>query len=551
MPQSKKTRHDITSSYYDFITWKPDFLPWVLILVIIVAFALIRIRLLNIPLERDEGEYAYAAQMLLQGEPFYLSFYNYKLPGIYAAYAIILSVFGQTIWGIRMGALIVNALTTIIVFLIGKKLFKAPVGVMAGGFFALLSLGQEAVGFSANWEPFVLLPALLGIFLLLKGLETKRDRYFWASGLCLGLAFLTRQHGAAFIAFAVLFFLGHQVFFEKTPWKLWVRQFIWFSLAVALPFGLTCLTMWLDGTFARFWFMNFIYAPQCLSEIPLAIGLRNFGEKITKIAGEAFLIWFLAAIGCCSMAWDKRTRREWLFLLLFTLCSFLAIVPGYWFREHYFMLVMPAVALLVALGVSSLAGLSQYVKLDRFSSAMMVIIFLFALGFSILSQRQYLFVLNPLQISRLTYGLNPFIESLEIAKYIEEHSNGNDRVVIVGSEPQINFYSHRRSSTGYVFVDQLVQNHKFAHAMQQEYIKEVESTPPKFIVVVNVPTSWCLTPTSDRWIFRWVDQFVNRYYKLVGVVDIKPNGVANYYWNDQADPEKLKAFLGAAIFMRK
>ena len=33
----------------------------------------------------------------------------------------------------------------------------------------------------------------------------------------------------------------------------------------------------------------------------------------------AFLIWFLAAIGCCSMAWDKRTRREWLFLFLFTL----------------------------------------------------------------------------------------------------------------------------------------------------------------------------------------------------------------------------------------
>jgi hypothetical protein len=103
MPQSKKTRHDIRSSHYDFITRKPDFLPWVLILVIIVAFALIRMRLLNIPLERDEGEYAYAAQMLLQGEPFYLSFYNYKLPvfmppmpssSLYSA-----KLFGEYGWG--------------------------------------------------------------------------------------------------------------------------------------------------------------------------------------------------------------------------------------------------------------------------------------------------------------------------------------------------------------------------------------------------------------------------------------------------------------------
>jgi 4-amino-4-deoxy-L-arabinose transferase-like glycosyltransferase len=541
----------MTTSYGDFISRKPNFLPWVLIAVIIVAFALIRFRLLNIPLERDEGEYAYAAQMLLQGEPFYLSFYNYKLPGIYAAYALILSIFGQTIWGIRLGALIVNAFTTLVVFLIGKKLFKAPVGLMAGAFFGLLSLGQAVVGFSANWEPFVLLPALLGIFLLLKGLETKRDVYFWASGLCLGLAFLTRQHAAAFIAFAALYFLGHQVFFEKNPLKLWVRQFIRLSLAVILPFGLTCLTMWLDGTFDRFWFMNFIYAPQCLHEIPLGLGVKIFGSKITKISGQAWLIWCVAAIGFFSITWDKLSRREWLFVILFTLFSFLAIVPGYWFREHYFLLVMPAVAMLAALGVSSLAGLFHYVKLDRFISAVMVLIFLLVLGYAIVSQWQYLFVLNPLQISRLTYGANPFIESLEIAKYIENHSNANDRVVIIGSEPQINFYSHRRSSTGYVFVDQLVQNQPFARAMQQEYIKEVESIPPKFMVMINAPTSWCLTPTSEKLIFQWAHQYINRYYKLVGIVDIRPNGVANYYWNEQADPQKLKAYLGAAIFMRK
>lgn len=87
--------------------------------------------------------------------------------------------------------------------------------------------------------------------------------------------------------------------------------------------------------------------------------------------------------------------------------------------------------------------------------------------------------------------------------------------------------------------------------MQQEFIKEIESTPPKFVVVVNVPTSWCLTPTSETMIFRWVDQFLKRHYQLEGIVDIKPNGVAAYYWNGQAVPEKLPRHLGAAIFRRQ
>ena len=59
----------------------------------------IRVRLLEMPLERDEGEYAYAGQLLLQGIPPYELAYNMKLPGTYFAYAAGMAVFGQTIGG--------------------------------------------------------------------------------------------------------------------------------------------------------------------------------------------------------------------------------------------------------------------------------------------------------------------------------------------------------------------------------------------------------------------------------------------------------------------
>ena len=66
----------------------------------------IRIRLLGIPLERDEGEYAYSGQLMLQGIPPYKLAYNMKFPGTYAAYAAIMAIFGQTIAGIHFGLLL-------------------------------------------------------------------------------------------------------------------------------------------------------------------------------------------------------------------------------------------------------------------------------------------------------------------------------------------------------------------------------------------------------------------------------------------------------------
>ena len=83
--------------------------PWIAVAVVILLTALLRIHLLQAPLERDEGEYAYAGQLMLQGIPPYLLAYNMKLPGTYVAYALVMAAFGQTIAAIHLGLLLVNA----------------------------------------------------------------------------------------------------------------------------------------------------------------------------------------------------------------------------------------------------------------------------------------------------------------------------------------------------------------------------------------------------------------------------------------------------------
>ena len=77
--------------------------PWIAIIAVIIAAAVIRGQLLSVPFERDEGEYAYISQQMLKGVPPYISAYSMKLPGIYVVYAMIMSVFGQTQTGVHLG----------------------------------------------------------------------------------------------------------------------------------------------------------------------------------------------------------------------------------------------------------------------------------------------------------------------------------------------------------------------------------------------------------------------------------------------------------------
>lgn len=113
---------------------------------------------------------------MLSGLPLYGEVYAMRLPGIFLAYALMLSVLGPTCAGIHMGLLLVNAATIMLVFLLGRILFGNRAGVMAGISYAALTLSTSVLGFWAKTEHFVVLPALCGILveLVAKALGFRR-----------------------------------------------------------------------------------------------------------------------------------------------------------------------------------------------------------------------------------------------------------------------------------------------------------------------------------------------------------------------------------------
>ena len=108
------------------------------------------------PLERDEGEYAYAGQLILEGIPPFELVYNMKLPGIYYAFSVILTIFGQTSWGIHVGLLCVNAATVLILFFLARRLLHdSMAAAVAASAFGVLTLDRWILGVFAHATHFV------------------------------------------------------------------------------------------------------------------------------------------------------------------------------------------------------------------------------------------------------------------------------------------------------------------------------------------------------------------------------------------------------------
>ena len=157
---------------------------------------------MDLPLERDEGEYAYAGQLLLQGvTPYEASLQRRAEIARHRAWRMRSSwrCSGKRPSAIHAGVILVNLATAVLVFVLARRMYGDAAGVVAAGTYALLSIVPATLGLAAHATHFVMLPALAGIVLLqnLDG-RTLRPARIFSAGLLIGLAVLMKQTGAAF-----------------------------------------------------------------------------------------------------------------------------------------------------------------------------------------------------------------------------------------------------------------------------------------------------------------------------------------------------------------
>jgi hypothetical protein len=518
--ESGQSRTDLRLRYFCYAA----------LVIVLVIFALVRIRLRNMPLERDEGEYAYAGQLLLQGEPPYHLAYNMKLPGTYAAYAVMMAVFGQTVAGIRIGMLIVLIGNTLLILLLGRRLFGILAGTVAAVFYTILANRLWTLSLDGHATHFIVLMALAGTLLLLHAISTQRTSVLFGSGLCFGLAFLMKQHGILFAIFGFLFWVWTE-WEQGDNWRRVISQGGILATGMILPYLLTCLVAWHEGVFEQFWFWTVSYGAQYEKLVKYSDAWWTLKLSMHRLPLPQN-IWLTAGFGLTAVFWNRRAREQKVFILSFLLFSILAVCPGLYFRPHYFLVMLPAVSLLAGLGIG--AAYEYLLERNALSKVAAIPIALFVLMYisALREQKKYLFKMDPLNVNREMYGWDGFPEAMAVGDYVRDHTSASDRIAVFGSEPEIYFYSHRRSATGYIYMYPLMESQKFALRMQSEMMHEIENAPPKIVVFDDGP-SWGLKPGWDASephmnLFTWIRGYLDAHYDLIAEVPFE--GSSFHLW---------------------
>jgi hypothetical protein len=539
---------------------------WIIVGITILLVFAIRVRLRQMPLERDEGEYAYAGQLILHGVPPYKEAYNMKLPGTYAAYALIMAIFGQSVSGIHIGVAVINAASILLIFLIGRKILDEPAGVTAAINYGLLSTSPSVLGLAGHATHFIVLPTLAGTLLLLLAREQAFDDALNSpnpqtksqilnypilfAGLLFGLAFLMKQHGIFFGIFGGLYLAFSHIYQPQTikekreqaaagtsrrpsrhgaklppiAWPVLFRELALFSVAFALPYLLTCLFLWAAGVFPQFTFWTITYARNYATALPQGIGNDIVRTTLDTVTGPNVLLWIVPWLGVLLMAWERRIAGEHKFLLVALLvCSLGSIGVGFYFRQHYFITLLPVLALLTGVAVSRAIRLIKHdITIELFLTLPVFLLFGIGCLLSLGGNGALWFTMSPSEATENIYHTALFSDARNFGDSLRATVNNGYRIAVIGSEPEIYFYSRRRSGTGYIYMYPLMERHPYAARMQKEMIAEIETRKPEYLVYVDEPKSWLRQPTSPHILDDWWQTYWTTNLDLIQTIDINP-----------------------------
>lgn len=514
-----------------------------------VAALYCRIRLLSVPLERDEGGFAYVAQQLLNGIPPYISGNMKVLTGIHFAYAVIMALFGESSAGIHSGLLVVNVASMVLLYLLARRILPVEGASITVGIFAFLSVTPPVLGVFAHATNFVVLFVLAGLVTMMAGVARNRLSLILASGVCFGLSVLMKQHGVFFCLFA-FGYLFRELYRQKQSTKSTFRHLLMLVFGMLVPYAATCVYMVANGVFDEFWFWTVTRSLDYATEIPLSVGQYRLKSYFESVPQNVLLFWYMAGIGLIALIRRGcRIHHRW-FTVFFLFTSIVAILPGLTFYSHYFVLLLPAISILAGIAFVALTQITvSGPALPGRRPALLALMLLLAF-YGIYQQRDYLFILNPTAVSRSIYGRNPFPESIEIARYIRENSTPDTQIAILGSEPQIYFYADRSSATDYLYMYPLVEQQPHVEQMQDEMIREIELACPEFIVLVWIPSSWLYQEAAGKRIITWGNDYLSRNYHKVGIIDLWSDGLTDSYWGKDAEKREVSSQMFIVLFQR-
>jgi hypothetical protein len=514
--------------------------------IIIAIVSIIRYRLITIPFERDEGEYAYIGGLFLHGIAPFKDAYSMKLPGTSFMYALLMLLFGHSNSGVHLGMLFINAGTMFLLYYSFKKIFNPFIGLATGTIYGFMSIGLVFDGFAAHATHFICFYSAIGLVLLVDYMKSGKALKIFLFGLMLGMAFIMKQQAVFLILFGAVFLFIYLKTEKKETLPEIAKKLLLFGSGVIIPYVIVFLIIVITGQFQTFWLWTVKYASQYEAVKSLAFIIGYFKLSFGPAWGDYHYLWVLGLAGLVVLYWSPLTRLQKIFTIGYFIASACTLSSGFYFRQHYFIVILPAIGLFTGIFIDFAI---KRLNIKQYSAASLIALLAIVL-YTVYHSGKYFFSYSPKVVCAIAYWGNPFNEAPEIAKFIHDNTKDTDKIAVLGSEPEIYFYADRNAATGFLYTYPLVEKQPNNVAMQEQMISEIEKNKPAFIVFCNIPYSWLVTSDSPRKIFEWGNNYTHTNYTPVGFADFFKNSGWQIYWGDDMKNHSNDAESFMIIFKR-
>lgn len=518
---------------------------WILLGITALVFLQARVKLLAIPLERDEGIFAYIGHWMLRGRELYTQMIDSKLPGLYAYYGLFTSLFGFNATGVHMGLLVANAVSAVALYYLVRSMYNHLVASIATSFFLFMVISPSMVGFAAHATQLLTPFLMLGILLFWNALRSGKKLTFLLAGLMIGIAFTIKQQAAIFgILLAIMWWPARLRWYKKPEGGLPILEWMLLGIGGLLP--LACIITY----FGAIGHLDELYNWTVTQPISLAGSYRDpkiklFLNILPQVIDHFEAVWVLATAGLALVFMSGYKRESSWFAVSFGILGVLSVIIGAAYYKHYFVLAMPGIAILAA---CTLYWLS--LKIKKYGALVAISIAAILLILSMRGQSDYFFQPDYAKIHFDTYNRNMFPEMELIGKELGRRVPEGERIGILGSEPEILVAAGRESCSRYLMIYAILTNPVLSPPMQAEFVQNIKDCYPEYIVFNPLSSSWA--PGYDELQFfvefmPWVEE----HYTAVGMAESFEDRPGVIVWDEALKRHAAKSNYQIIVLRRK
>jgi len=477
---------------------------------------------------RDSGFFMFAGKELLRGKTLYTQIWDSKGPMIFFINALGFWLGSGSRWGLWFLELFFLIIVLGLAYSILNKHWDhraALLGTVAGAF----SL-KQIFGVGNTVEEYSLLCSFVALFFYLQGLKKKDHR---PEDLIIGGSLMASFHLRAnnigveiIIILLIIYFTWKEKGFLPSLTRIgWI---ILGTIFINLPI---LLYFYLHGTLYRMVeasiFYNFFYSQEYRSSSLIYHVINDsflMGIKYFKGWSYVFGLGYTACIfyAIKGAREHKSDPLTILTLMLLPLEVALSAISGRGY-QHYFINWIPAIVL-------SYGFFFEFAKEYLLSKDLIRLLntkaklcaTCFVLVFTITSQwGNLLLPVKVLYKSIINPGLQMEYKS-RTASYIEENTNVDDKVLVIGGQAGINLMSDRASMDGSLFYP-LINNSSIGMKLQKEYLENLKTQKPVMII-------------DGFAIYPWILPAVNPEYRaqqeIATSLAQNTNETLNYIWEN-------------------